>query len=388
MIGDILSCKLCGNKFTAKSHNAMYCSKNCKQKVDKDRRMKRNIFSYFCTECGAEITGRYKKKNENVFCNAKCRINYYKRNSKKIKCVQCGKEFESHTAVSLYCSESCKLKHKKENPPNNNYKCFNCGKDFYRSEKQRGENIFCGRKCYFEHHRKVNTVNNICEICGHEFTVTNRHSSQRFCSVKCQGKWQSKTLVGDNANSREYKMSDYGKIKMAESMVERLSTGDLSLTDSLPQKVVNAILYKNGIDYVNEYNIKYYLIDNYIQDKNLFIEVMGDYWHCNPEKYQLIKNKVQKSNITRDKRKHSFVLNKYDCEILYIWEKDVYDNPDLCEKLMLEYINNDGVLDDYNSFNYSIEENELIFKDKIIQPYLSYDIDKLNSVCEYINSHN
>ena len=33
------------------------------------------------------------------------------------------------------------------------------------------------------------------------------------------------------------------------------------------------------------------------------------------------------------------------------------ENPDLCKKLITEYVNNGGILDNYHSFNYILDEN-------------------------------
>ena len=47
------------------------------------------------------------------------------------------------------------------------------------------------------------------------------------------------------------------------------------------------------------------------------IEVMGDYWHCNPIKFpeSEITDRM-KDRIERDKAKHSYVIQTYGVEIL------------------------------------------------------------------------
>lgn len=62
-----------------------------------------------------------------------------------------------------------------------------------------------------------------------------------------------------------------------------------------------------------------------------------------------------------------------------MWESDIKSNPILCKKLILEYLHKCGVLKDYQSFNYSLDEfGNLILKNNIIYPYFlqskkSYD---------------
>ena len=80
------------------------------------------------------------------------------------------------------------------------------------------------------------------------------------------------------------------------------------------------------------------------------IEVQGDYWHCNPTIFTEKKKKNQFDRISKDKSKHTYVKNKYNIEILYLWEDDLYKNEELCKKLIQLYIRNKGILLNYNYY--------------------------------------
>ena len=138
-----------------------------------------------------------------------------------------------------------------------------------------------------------------------------------------------------------------------------------------PQKIINNILLKNNIDYVNEKVFKYYSVDNYLTDYNLIIEVMGDYFHVNPFIYKDINtiNDMQKKDIDRDKRKHTYIKKYHDIEILYLWETDIKNNHLLCENLIKKYIESNGKLEEYNSFNFSFYNDTLKLNEKIVKPY-------------------
>lgn len=129
-----------------------------------------------------------------------------------------------------------------------------------------------------------------------------------------------------------------------------------SIETSKPQQIINDLLDEMCVGYIGEYDCKYYLIDHYLTDYNLMIEVQGDFWHCSP----LLSNKSNtfgiEGNKLKDKRKHSYIRNNYNIEILYLWEKDINDNIELCKKLIEEYINNKGILENYHSFNYILNE--------------------------------
>lgn len=128
-----------------------------------------------------------------------------------------------------------------------------------------------------------------------------------------------------------------------------------SLQPSSVQTTINNLLDDMKITFEEEYDIKYYLVDCYLTDYHLMIEVQGDFWHCSP---LLNKNSVGiKNNVVKDKRKHTYIKNKYGIEVLYLWESDVRNNIDLCQKLIETYISSNGKLDNYHSFNYQMDED-------------------------------
>jgi len=105
------------------------------------------------------------------------------RHYKKIKCKECKKEVEKRSDFKgKYCSSSCSNKANGRN---------NIGKILEKARKGKYQN---------------------CQICNKEFYVTaarlRAHKSIRFCSSKCQGKWQSgqplpKGFIGvDNSGSK------------------------------------------------------------------------------------------------------------------------------------------------------------------------------------------
>lgn len=128
-----------------------------------------------------------------------------------------------------------------------------------------------------------------------------------------------------------------------------------SLQPSSVQTTINNLLDDMKIAFEEEYDIKYYLVDCYLTDYHLMIEVQGDFWHCSP---LLNKNSVGiRNNVTKDKRKHTYIKNKYDIEVLYLWESDIRNNLNLCQKLIETYILSNGKLDNYHSFNYQITDD-------------------------------
>lgn len=57
---------------------------------------------------------------------------------------------------------------------------------------------------------------------------------------------------------------------------------------------------------------------------------------------------------------------------------DILHNHDVCEALIKKYIANNGILNNYNSFNYILKDDNLILKSdgNIIDPYSLQDCQK------------
>lgn len=274
-------------------------------------------------------------------------------------CKYCGREVKTYKSrKTKYCSTECcyrdrEKQHIKE--------CKRCKKLFhYKDKKQQ----FCSKECVWEYQKtlvgelspKYNHTNKQCEVCGKTFSVKqSKANSQRFCSKECVEVWY-----------REYKNTLIKKKEQAEVVIKSLTDGVIKKSMTKPHIEINKALDELGVLYENEYNITYYSVDIYLPESGLMIEVMGDYWHSNPTtKYKNKINKQQQSRIGKDKAKHSYIKNQYGVEVLYLWEYDIINRIDLCKKLILEYVNKNGILEDYNSFNYN---DDIKLNENIVQP--------------------
>ena len=140
--------------------------------------------------------------------------------------------------------------------------------------------------------------------------------------------------------------------------------------------IVNELLDKLLVSYERERAYKYYAVDNYLIDFDLIIEVQGDYWHANPIVFYSKLNDIQYDRILKDKRKHTYIKNQYGIEVLYLWENDIINRPEVCGKLIQLYVENRGILSNYHSFNYGIQGKDLVLNDNIIVPYQDREIEE------------
>lgn len=286
-----------------------------------------------------------------------------------------------------------------------NVKCQYCGKEFYvtQTRLKKSNTLTCSRECASKLKKELYKDIRKCEICENDFIVR-KSSTQRFCSMSCQIEWQ-KTNVG-HKNPKflgktlpcDYcgKIIDVGKNKLdtrehhfcstqcrqrwysecfsqSEEWKEKSRIRGAEITKHMslntkPQRILNTLLNQMNINYSNEYNVKYYSVDNYLIDYNLMIEVMGDYWHYNPSTEDNKEPSAsQIKTIIKDKAKHTYIKKYYDIEVLYLWENDLYNNINVCESLINEYIKQKGMMDNYHSFNYYIDKNDnLILSNKLI----------------------
>lgn len=268
-----------------------------------------------------------------------------------IKCALCGNDIINPLKMAMrersYCSMECRNKYKSEN--------------------------FIGTNS--PSYKKIKTV---CSNCKNEIHVAPWKYNQKnsygeshcFCSQVCYWRFRSRYYAGEKSSNYGIKFSKEARDKMRKASIRRLSEGTIPQTNTKPHRKTNSILDDMGIKYVNEYNLKYHSLDIYLTDFNLGIEIMGDYWHGSPLKYKRDQlSSIQQKSIKQDKSKHTYTKKYHGFEILYLWEKDINENEDLCKKLISTYIKNRNELNDFNSFNYYVNGSEVLLKSEVLKPY-------------------
>ena len=269
--------------------------------------------------------------------------------------------------------------------------CKECGKEIittpgiYKKQK----NFACEEHIKHKPNGKnsvfYNRVITNCSCCGKEievipakFNKVNKFGdSHNFCSQKCYWKFRSEYYCGEKGAMYQHEYTKEQKDNLSRGVVKRLQKTDL--TNTKIQLSINTILDGLNIVYEREYALDFYSCDNFLLDYNLIIEVMGDYWHGNPLKYNVNKyclNAIQSKTILKDKQKRGYIKNHYGYPILNLWVTDIKQQPDKCKDIIKLFIQNQGVLKDYNSFNYSYDNNILTLNQNIITPYQDMHSDE------------
>jgi G:T-mismatch repair DNA endonuclease (very short patch repair protein) len=268
-------------------------------------------------------------------------------------------------------------------------KCHTCNKVFKSTKtakrKSKSGYLFCSNKCVGKYNAetKLNQIEKTCLICKKDYSVIPALAEKSVtCSTKCQKKWQSEYLVGENANNYkggervkkcqncngdftckspyQYEHRKYCGLKCKHEFWtknilhnesfrknwfegnaksrERMAQGN----ETRPETMVREWLESKDIKFFQERGfMRKYYADFFLPSYKMIIEVMGDYWHGNPQVYGEGKtplNDEQLIRIEKDKiKKQDFIKNGY----LYIeiWESDIYENVDeIMNEICLKYI--------------------------------------------------
>ena len=156
--------------------------------------------------------------------------------------------------------------------------------------------------------------------------------------MKCQSMWQ------------KYVFQDEEHKEISRSRtINMLKNGNNMNKFSKPHQKMSNILQENNINFKNEVRVGNFLIDIVVEDK-YYIEIMGDYWHMNPNKYNSPNNQ-QERGVYRDTLKYKYFIEN-NIPLLCIWECDINKNLNKILNLLNEFKNcENGIIHSYNYFN-------------------------------------
>lgn len=306
------------------------------------------------------------------------------------KCIVCGKE----TKNKKYCSIECKAKSMYK--PKGN--CLNCGKPLDRCETK-----YCSKKCYQEYkHKKFldSLTYNKCIICGKP-TLNDKYCSMKCLGKDESRKEQAiKNLNNEHSwskNEIEYLKENYGILTLQEiedflqinkeaiiayahkhniiskrkwtkddlnylknnfdKDIEELSNylhktkfailNEYARLNSFidkdgnsiisPQQFIANYLESLNIDFKEEIKIGKYKTDIFVY--GIDIEIQGTYWHFDKRFYNYQElSDSNKKKIESDKRKKEF-LESINIPVFYIWEYDIFSNPQKVKNDIKELVN-------------------------------------------------
>jgi hypothetical protein len=222
------------------------------------------------------------------------------KHSSKEKTVACRNYFNSLNRTCKKCSLELQI---------------GSGNPFYgkNHKKETKEKISNSRK------GKATGINNSMSNPIHKQNATN----------KLIKKWKS----GEMEHVRKI-MSDTGKKNHQHGKIK-------SINKSKAEDEIKNIIENLGYVVVSSFRIESKICDIFIPKLNLIIEYNGDYWHCNPKKYD-------KNYYNQKKSKYAWELWEYDnskvdlikkhnYNLEVVWESDFHTDKTIINKIIKNY---------------------------------------------------
>jgi very-short-patch-repair endonuclease len=238
---------------------------------------------------------------------------------KELKEYNYHKNGEEHFGVRLCPRCNNKIKHKAQNESYllRNIKKLELRYAFCLSCSKTGENNpFHGKKHSNEIKNQIST-SRIGKACGKDNSMNNPVHRKKVSDVL-----KAKYASGD---------LDFQKKINRDTMIKNIKNGKLKCTlISKAETDLKRELENKGLKINQQFSIGTLKYDLLLLDSNILIEYNGDYWHCNPEKYD-------KDYFNQKKNMYAHELWKRDADkkklaedngyvVITIWEKDYKKN--------------------------------------------------------------
>jgi G:T-mismatch repair DNA endonuclease (very short patch repair protein) len=232
--------------------------------------------------------------------------------------------------------------------------CPNCHKEIYVTTT----NFTTTCRNYF----KAIEKNSICKDClnnslggeknpfhgkKHSEKTKKQISKSRTGMATGENNAMSNKIWKEKARKNLKKRWDNGELEyvrkiMSDKLKETRKLGKIkSVIRSKTEKQIIKEIKSLGYKVIHSYKVQTKICDIYIPKLNLIIEFNGDYWHCNPNKYDKnyfhqVKGVTAEKLWEYDKNKVDIILNNgYNLEV--VWESDYKLDKTIINKLIKKY---------------------------------------------------
>lgn len=311
-------------------------------------------FTKQCIQCGKEFKVPHYRLETAKTCSRECQ-NKYQNQKNEVACIMCGTMVlrkPSQIRGNVFCSNKCVGNW---NSINNDQKvektCTICCEKYKVKRNEVEKSVACSRECHAIwqsiYRRQENSPrwkenvnrNKICEMCGTEFKIRPYELGKaKFCSHACLGKYLSTINHTPEANAKRALTMKKPEIREG-SRKRALKTLSNYPQKTKPETMAEKFLKDKKINYNSQVVINNkFCVDIIIHEYNVVIEIQGDYFHSNPEKFPSNKlNKQQRIQIKKDKARFNY-LTKCGYIVFGIWENDILNNVEDAFDQVLTYI--------------------------------------------------
>jgi very-short-patch-repair endonuclease len=173
------------------------------------------------------------------------------------------------------------------------------------------------------------------------YKISSNKERNKKISEKLRGKKRPKEVLDKLQDGMvKYWSKECNKEKQSHNRIEYIKKNGLVPKSKLEENFKENFLDPLGFEYYEQYYVREIkaLYDFKIKSKKVFIEIDGDFWHCNPDtKFSKPTTIHQEYNIENDKRKNLWCLNN-DITLLRFWESDIKERPEWIKDQLLNYI--------------------------------------------------
>ena len=118
------------------------------------------------------------------------------------------------------------------------------------------------------------------------------------------------------------------RVKQSLRLISRLIKNNYRNKKTILEQDFENILESINIKNKYQHQVSTAIFDFLIKDKNILIEVDGDFHHCNPNtKHKTPKYPIQIKTVGNDIRKNIIAEDNY-YKLLRFWEKDINERPE------------------------------------------------------------
>lgn len=276
-----------------------------------------------CKKCGNQLT------RQKVYCSRACQGNGTVKKIEKKVCKNCKLEFDVQVSQRKnwkYCTRKCKdeyLKIKFAGEGNPSY-----GREQSQETKEkRAKSVRSAfqkneiKQKHREARRKFIEKNGFHPGSDEQSIMKRKETNLKKYGCECTFAVKSCREKGCITTFERY-----GKTS------QEIARKSLKHKNTSIEKKLEDIFLRHAILYERQHILKYFdedgkskfvVYDFFIPVKNLLIEADGDYWHCNPQKFDVTKMSViQKRNVKNDKLKNKLAVdNNYN--IVRYWESSI-----------------------------------------------------------------
>lgn len=236
------------------------------------------------------------------------------------KCPTCNQLISTKSKDKLICCRN------HINKINNNNDCKSCS-----LKKQHGEgNPFYGKKHTKKSKKKI--------------SKSRKGKSKGKSNAMSNPDYRKKAINRIKEKWNNGEMEHVRKI-MSETMKQTIRDGKIKgFIKSKAEENIKLIIEKYGYKVIPSYRVDTKICDLYIEKLNLIIEYNGDYWHCNPKKYEKDYFNSKKSKFAwelweYDKSKVD-LIKSYGYNIEVVWECDFNTDNKIIETILDKYAKN------------------------------------------------